>query len=184
MPGAPPKAEAAAAPAAGSALSGWPLPSGWRSEVIAFPLGFAPTISHRGAEEIRFPPGFFNPAAGDYWSYTFVWRTEDSAQLDAAGLESELTTYFRGLTEAVDEKKRIKARDEIAVRATPDGATRFALAAHVFDAFKTAAPLDLVGTAERRTCGTGALWVFVLAPAKTSIRPQLEDLARVAVCGQ
>lgn len=160
----------------------WTLPAGWKTEVIPFPLGFAPAIAHRGAEVLRFPPGFFDPASGNYWSYAFIWRTEDAAQLDAAALGAELTAYFRGLIEAVDEQKRITARDEIVARATPAGAGRFALAAHVFDAFKTAAPLDLIGTAERRPCGTGALWVFVLAPAKTALRPQLEELARAASC--
>jgi hypothetical protein len=160
----------------------WTLPAGWRTEVIKFPLDFAPAIAHRGAEVLRFPPGFFDPASGNYWSYAFIWRTEDPAQLDAAALGDELTAYFRGLIDAVDEKKRITARDEIVARATPAGPGRFQLTAHVFDAFKTAAPLDLTGTAERRPCGTGALWVFVLAPAKTAIRPQLEELARAASC--
>ncbi len=160
----------------------WPLPPGWRTEVIKFPLDFAPTISHRGEEVLRFPPGFFDPASGDYWSYAFIWRTEDPAQLDAAALGAELTAYFRGLIAAVDKQQRIQARDEIVARAEPDGAGRFRLTAHVFDAFKTAAPIDLTGWAERRPCHTGALWVFVLAPAGTTIRPQLDELARAASC--
>jgi hypothetical protein len=160
----------------------WPVPSGWRSEVIKFPLDFAPSIAHRGFEDLRFPPGFFEPASGDYWSYAFIWRTDDPAQLDAAALGAELTAYFRGLIAAVDQKRRISARDQIVARATPDGAARFRLSAHVFDAFKTAAPLDLSGFAERRPCRAGALWVFVLAPAATKIRPQLEELARAARC--
>jgi hypothetical protein len=171
------------APAAPAADPAWPAPAGWRTEVIKFPLGFAPTIAHRGFEDIRFPPGFFDPASGDYWSYAFIWRTEDPAQLDAAALGAELTAYFRGLIAAVDEKQhRIAAPGEIVARATADGGARFRLSAHVFDAFKTAAPLDLVGFAERRPCRAGALWVFVLAPERTRIRPQLEELARAARC--
>jgi len=158
------------------------VPPGWRSEVIKFPLDFAPSIAHRGFEDLRFPPGFFDPASGDYWSYTFLWRTEDLAQLDAAALGAELTAYFRGLVAAVDQKNRITARDEIVARATADGPARFQLSAHVFDAFKTAAPLDLAGFAERRPCRVGALWVFVLAPAATQLRPRLEELARAARC--
>ncbi len=158
------------------------MPPGWRSEVIKFPLDFAPSIAHRGFEDLRFPPGFFDPASGDYWSYAFIWRTEDPAQLDAATLGAELTAYFRGLIAAVDQKHRISARDQIVARAMPDGAARFKLSAHVFDAFKTAGPLDLSGFAERRPCRAGALWVFVLAPAATKIRPQLEELARAARC--
>jgi hypothetical protein len=164
----------------------WPTPPGWRTEVIPFPLDFAPTIAHRGKEELRFPPGFFDPASGDYWSYTFVWRTEDPAQLDATTLGAELTAYFRGLIAAVDKQQRIGigARDQILARATPDGdgPATFRLAVHVFDAFKTAAPIDLTGWAERRPCRAGALWIFVLAPARSAIRSQLDELARAASC--
>src|SRR5689334_4549959 len=79
---APPTAEPASAGAKPHSLSGWELPAKWRAEVIPFPLEFAPALAHRGFEELRFPPGFFDPSAGDYWSYTFVWRSEDAAELD------------------------------------------------------------------------------------------------------
>ena len=164
-------------------LQVWTVPAGWKSEVIPFPLEFAPSITHRGVEELRFAPGFFDPDAPGYWSYAFTWRTDDAATLDAAAVGAELTAYFRGLIDAVDDKKRITAPDEIVARAVPDG-TKFALTAHVFDAFKTAAPLDLIGWARRDACKTGALWIFVLAPASTGVRDQLETLAQAAVCGQ
>jgi hypothetical protein len=167
--------------AAKQKLAGWDLPTGWRDEVIPFPLDFAPSLAHRGYEELRFPPGFFDPASGEYWSYAFVWRTDDAAELDAPALAAELTAYFRGLIAAVDEKGRIKDRDTIKATAKLDG-DRFVLHAHVFDAFKTAQPIDLVGWAWRRACATGALWVFVLAPEKTTIRPQLDAIARDAGC--
>ncbi|HEU4726455.1 MAG TPA: hypothetical protein VFT22_01140 [Kofleriaceae bacterium] len=166
----------------------WQTPERFRSETIPFPLDFAPAVAHRGFEELRFAPGFFDPAAPGYWSYAFVWRTEDDAALDAAALGAELTTYFRGLIDAVDEARAIADRDAIVVTAAAEpgsgGAGRLALAAHVFDAFKTKQPLDLVGWAERIPCGTGALWRFVLAPAASSLRPRLDGLARAAACDQ
>ena len=161
----------------------WPTPAGFRSETIPFPLDFVPELSHKGVEELRFAPGFFDPAAPGYWSYAFVWRTEDPAALDAAALGGELTAYFRGLIEAVDEAKQIADRGSIAAHATAAGA-RMTLAVHVFDAFKTKLPLDLAGWAERRACGTGALWRFVLAPAASTLRPALEALAAEAACDQ
>jgi hypothetical protein len=161
----------------------WPVPDGFRGETIPFPLDFATGIPHKGVEELRFAPGFFDPAQPGYWSYTFVWRTEDPAAMDAAAVGGELTAYFRGLIDAVDQARQIADREAIAVRATPAGA-RFTLAAHVFDAFKTKQPLDLVGWAERGACGAGALWRFVLAPAASALRPQLERLAAAAACDQ
>jgi hypothetical protein len=161
----------------------WPTPAGFRSETIPFPLDFAPQLTHRGVEELRFAPGFFDPAAPGYWSYAFVWRTEDPAALDAAAVGAELTAYFRGLIEAVDAAKQIADRGAIVARGTAAGA-RVTVTAHVFDAFKTKLPLDLVGWAERRACGGGALWRFVLAPAASSLRPALDALAAEAACDQ
>jgi hypothetical protein len=161
----------------------WRVPEGFRGETIPFPLDFAPGLAHQGVEELRFAPGFFDPEAPGYWAYTFVWRTSDPAELDAAALAAELTTYFRGLIDAVDQAKAITDRAAIVAQAESVG-PRFAVTAHVFDAFKTKQPLDLVGWAERRACRVGAVWRFVLAPADTSLRPQLEALAAEAVCDQ
>ena len=162
--------------------SPWETPPGFRGETIPFPLDFAPGITHKGVEELRFEPGFFDPAMPGYWSYTFVWRTEDPAEMDAAALGTELTAYFRGLIHAVDPSVDVE-RNAVAVRATADGA-RFALAAHVVDAFKTKRPVDLVGWAQRTACGTGALWRFTLAPASFPGRSGLDRLAGEAACGQ
>jgi hypothetical protein len=123
----------------------------------------------------------FDPAAPGYWSYAFVWRTDDAANLDEAALGSELTLYFRGLIAAVDDKQRITARDQIVVRAVREG-DRFKLTAHIFDAFKTAQPVDLDGWAERRACTSGALWIFVLAPKASTVRPKLDALGSSARC--
>jgi hypothetical protein len=166
-----------------SGIQPWEVPEGFRSETIPFPLEFAPSVTHQGVEELRFAPGFFDPAASGYWAYTFAWRTTDPADLDAAALGSELTAYFRGLLTAVDEGKTITDRAAIVAHAEAAG-PRFTLTAHVFDAFKTKLPLDLVGWAERHACGGGAVWRFVLAPADTSLRPQLEALAAEAACDQ
>src|SRR5262249_653024 len=37
----------------------WPLPEGWRSETIPFPLDFARDLPLEGVEELRFAPGMF-----------------------------------------------------------------------------------------------------------------------------
>jgi hypothetical protein len=164
----------------------WEVPAGWKSEVIPFPLDFAPAIAHQGAEELRFPAGFFKPESPAYWSYAFVWRTTDAAQLDAAQLTSEMTVYFKGLITAVDEKKgNVKDKDAIVATATAAGG-RFELTAHVFDAFGDGRAIDLTGWAERVGCGNGAIWVFALAPAATSIRAEIDRLATAAkqTCGR
>jgi hypothetical protein len=163
----------------------WPVPAGWREETIPFPLGFAPTLAYRGVEELRFPPGFFEPGSAEYWSYAFIWRLDDDPAIDAATLGAELTTYFRGLIDAVDEKKQIVARDSVvaaaAASAEPAG---FALTAHVFDAFGTGQAIDLAGHAARVPCPSGgSLWTFILSPRAENL-PRLAELASQAACDQ
>ena len=166
-------------------LTKWRVPADWKEEVIPFPLDFAPTLTHQGVEELRFAPGFFKPGTPGYWSYAFTWRTTDPAQLDGAALAGELDAYFTGLITAVDEdKKQVADKGAIAATATPDGPGRFALTAHVFDAFGDGGAVDLVGSAKRTACDGGALWVFVLSPATSPLRSELDKLAGEAVCGQ
>lgn len=175
-PASPPSAPAP--PAAGA----WPVPAGWKREEIPFPLEFA-SLVHQGVEELRFPPGFLEVGAPARWSYTFEWRLRDAAELDAAALGAELTAYFRGLLVAVDgDKKRIDP-SAIVATAEPRG-DQFALTAHVIDAFRDAAAIDLVGTAKRTQCGGVVVWRFVLAPAASPLRAQLDELAAHAPCAK
>jgi hypothetical protein len=76
-----------------------------RKETIPFPLEFAPDLPYRGVEELRFAPGFFEPGAPGYFSYTFVWWLEGRPLLDRPTLERDLTRYFAGLCDAVGGKK-------------------------------------------------------------------------------
>lgn len=153
----------------------WPVPAGYKSETIAFPLPFATSIRHTGVEELRFPPGFLDQTSPNHWSYAFLWKLTDpaAATLDAAALSTELTLYFRGLLGEVDGDRHRFDVAAITATATPSG-PRFALRAQIFDAFVDAAPIELTGTAERMPCG----WMFVLAPPLSPIRPELAVLAR------
>lgn len=161
----------------------WRVPAGWKHETIPFPLDFAPGLAHRGLEELRFPPGFLDESAPNRWSYAFVWRLDDAATLDATQLGEELAVYFRGLLAAVDGDKHRLDPAMITTTAKADG-DHFALTAHVIDTFRSAGPVDLVGTARRTACGTGSLWTFVLAPSASPVRAELDALAAEAHCGQ
>lgn len=161
----------------------WAVPAGWKHELIPFPLGFAPGLPHTGVEELRFAPGFSKPTAPGYWSYAFLWRLERADAFDATSVGAELTTYFRGLVDAVDEKNAIADHGSIAVTASPAG-DHLVLSAHMLDAFATKLPLDLVGTARQIACSRGAVWVFVLTPAASAMRAEVTALAATAACDQ
>lgn len=174
-----------ALPADAAPASSWDVPAGWRSELIPFPLAFAPDLAHHGVEEARFPPGVFDVFSTNYWAYAFAWRIDDPGPPDATALSGELTAYYRGLLVAVDTNHLITMPDAIVAHAEPAGDDRFALTAHLFDSFNQAQPVDVTGTARRATCGAGSLWVFAVAPPGNAlIRDELDTLTAAAQCGQ
>src|SRR3569832_1845746 len=121
----------------------WPVPAGWKHEVIPFPLEFAPGLPHRGLEELRFPPGFLKAGAPNHWSYAFAWRLDDAAELAPTALASELAVYYRELLAAVDGDKHRLEPASISVTATPKHKQH----THKNKTNGDAAPVDLVGTA-------------------------------------
>ncbi len=82
-----------------------PVPDGWRTETIPFPLDFAPELPYQGLEELRFAPGMFEDGSDGFWTYAFVWWLPLDTRLDAETLASDLESYFRGLTRAVSEAR-------------------------------------------------------------------------------
>jgi hypothetical protein len=83
----------------------WPVPDGWRSETLRFPLTFARELPFKGVEEVRFAPGMFEPEAPGYWTYSFVWALEAEPDLSHKAIEAAVPRYFAGLCEAVGGAK-------------------------------------------------------------------------------
>jgi hypothetical protein len=180
-PVAPVEKPTPVAPSDAAAAPAWHVPEGWGRETIPFPLEFAPSLAHTGVEELRFAPGFLKEGSPNRWSYAFEWNITDAADLDAPALAAELTAYFRGLLVSVDgDKKRI---DPAAITASAEKrGDVFVLKAHVFDTFGDAKAIDLEGWAKRTVCPGRVVWRFVLAPAASPVRSELDDLAARAPC--
>lgn len=80
-------------------------PDNWRKETIEFPLSFAPTLTYKGTEYVRFAPGWGKKDAEDYFTYAFLWYLDEVPTLSSKILESELETYFNGLMRVVAGSK-------------------------------------------------------------------------------
>jgi len=76
-------------------------PENWREETLNFPLSFAPSLNYRGAQYVRFAPGWGKMNSKEYFSYAFLWSLEDDPKLSSNSLESDLENYFDGLIKAV-----------------------------------------------------------------------------------
>jgi hypothetical protein len=158
------------------------VPAGWRSETIPFPLEFAPEIPHRGVEELRFAPGFFQPDAPGYWTYAFAWVVTGDSALDVPTLGRELTTYFRGLTAAVARDKKDLPPldvDRIEARLGADGRGSVV----TFDAFGDGRQVDLDVTVAIPPCGAGMGVLVTAAPrAGSSLSPSPQEVVRSFRC--
>lgn len=123
-----------------------PTPGEWSTEVIPFPLEFAPELEYEGLEELRFAPGMFEEGRSDFWSYAFVWWVPEETELDTDRLESDLESYFRGLTRAVAESRDFDAgepRFEVNLAPSAPQSGSWLGTALTFDAFVTRRPVEL-----------------------------------------
>jgi hypothetical protein len=74
-----------------------PLPKDWGVERFLIPISFAPQISYKGVEDIRFAPGWAKVNSAEYWSYAFLWYLDGKVELNAEVLGSNLKNYYTGL---------------------------------------------------------------------------------------
>ena len=81
-------------------------PDGWRSEIIPFPLSFAPEIEFEGIEEIQFAPGWSDSESDEFWAYSFVWYIEKQSPMTAQVLTESFNYYYDGLMTAVAENQK------------------------------------------------------------------------------
>ena len=80
------------------------LKTDWRGEIIALPPGFAPDVTIKGVEEIRFAPGMFKPDQPDFFSYVLVINSTTGQRFDTNFLHQELLAYYKGLAKSVSKE--------------------------------------------------------------------------------
>lgn len=75
----------------------FPIPKDWTIERFLLPPFFAPEITYKGVEDIRFTPGWANSKSDEYWSYAFVWYLDEKPPVNKASIEKDLKAYYTGL---------------------------------------------------------------------------------------
>jgi len=78
-------------------------PKNWRSEIINFPLEFAPSLKYSGKEYVRFAPDWDVKDAENYFSYVFLWEIDQDPKLTSKKLEDEMELYFDGLIHMINK---------------------------------------------------------------------------------
>jgi hypothetical protein len=78
-----------------------PEPEGWAKETFPLPPAFAPGVTWKDEEALRFAPDWMKSDANTFFSYAMLFWLHDDPEIGAATLERELLTYYRGLARAV-----------------------------------------------------------------------------------
>ena len=73
------------------------VPPGWGVERFTLPPDFAPQITYKGIEDVRFAPGWGEIKSEEHWSYSFLWWLGGTPKIDAEILQSNLKAYYTGL---------------------------------------------------------------------------------------
>jgi len=87
-----------------------PVPAGWTTERFALPPGFAEKFSFNGVEDLRFHPGWADPASDGYWAYAYLWWIPAAgvAVTDSV-LQQNFRAYYDGLIGINIESRHIPA---------------------------------------------------------------------------
>ena len=110
----------------------------WRSERLAFPISFAPSLDYKGIEEVRFAKGWGNSDSEEFWTYTFLWYLDEDPKTTEVTLQNDIEAYFNGLMNVVGKGKEIPQTNAVFVKKEKIGtATTYVGKVKVFDAFFT-----------------------------------------------
>jgi len=95
-----------------------PMPTGWNFERFLIPISFAPEISYKGVEDIRFTPGWANVKSDEYWTYAFLWYLDSAPKTDAQIIAKNLTAYYTGLIKSNTANANASTEKSIPVTAS------------------------------------------------------------------
>lgn len=109
-------------------------PDDWPTEVIPFPIGFAPSIDLVGYEDLRFAPNWRDSTSANFWTYTFAWYVDPTAPVTAERLTHYFEAYYDGLMHIDAENPDSPAKTKCELISTESG---FAGKIHVYDHFAT-----------------------------------------------
>jgi hypothetical protein len=144
-----------------------PAPKDWGIERFLVPPGFAPSITYKGVEDIRFAPGWAKQTSEEYWSYAFLWYLESKPALTEASIERDLKAYYTGLLKVNSDSATLAKEPPITVQAkfkmtqaTKHGYITFTGTITMLD-YMTRKPITLNCKVESKPCPeTGKEFVF------------------------
>ena len=129
-------------------------PKAWLTEIIPFPLGFAPSIPYKGYEDLRFAPNWSDSTHTNFWTYMFVWYIEKDVPVTTEILTKYFNAYYNGLMR-IDSRNEAQFKDnplKHTVSAFEKTATGFKGTMDVYDGFFTKQYMTLNIKVEEMFC--------------------------------
>jgi hypothetical protein len=125
-------------------------PANWEFERFPLPPAFAPQITYKGFEELRFAPGMFNKDSANYFTYAFVAQIDTLTKISENDVKNYLVYYFKGLCSSTAKDRKLTI-DSTQISATvnkikktgSENWTRYDGTVNLFGVFADGAPVKL-----------------------------------------
>jgi hypothetical protein len=120
-------------------------PANWEFERFPLPPAFAPQITYKGFEELRFAPGMFNKDSANYFTYAFVAQLDTLTSVHENEIKNYLEYYFKGLcgSTARDRKLTIDTTKISAIVKRYKMGGSYQATVNLFGVFTDGAPVTL-----------------------------------------
>jgi hypothetical protein len=165
-------------------------PATWEFERFELPPSFAPEITYKGAEELRFAPGMFNKDSANYFTYVFVAQIDRITPISQKDVQNYLVWYYKGLCSITARDRKLvidstKITAEVKKKATASNDAAYDATVNVLGVFADGAPVKLnmeiavvINPATKRT-----FLVFLASPRdkKDPIWNDLHDIAKQGI---
>jgi len=121
-------------------------PDNWEFERFSLPPAFAPDITYKGVEELRFAPGMFKKDSIDYFTYAFIASIDNIKDISQKDIQIYLLRYYKGLCDqtAKDNKLTIDtSKITVANTGKKESQLIYYYLLNVFGVFADGAPVKL-----------------------------------------
>ncbi len=153
-------------------------PVSWEFERFNYPPAFAPEITYKGFEELRFAPGMFKKDSVDYFTYAFVISIDSAEKISPGDIRIFLERYYKALCTSVAKDRKLTI-DPFAITVTATGKKKtkgkqlvYDFFLSVFGVFADGAPvnLNLEATVTENKADQKTYILFIISPQpKTSV---------------
>jgi hypothetical protein len=167
------------------------IPKNWETERFSLPADFAPGMSFKGVEDLRFTPGWGDNTREDYWSYAYLWWLDEGQEINTETLEKNLTALYTGLvnrnivSRKIDQSKTVPTFVKVRkVKTLPGDMQSFSGQVHMLD-YMEQRPIVLNTLIQVKACDAGKTAVLVQVSPKPythQVWQQFKELEKSFSC--